>query len=212
MDNKGYTPRFPTGYALHDQENWKIAAIDSKGVFALYLDEFFLGQTKFFTDLEDFLEKESVSKPDIKNRLSCGANILTLHEGSTFPLEQSLLEEGYDGLAALVPVIEAFYNAAQNGTLGSAAEKRPDYIMPSKGAYGSLVIDKANGRVIARSKVIYVFYFLYLDMDADLRTDWHDILHDIDSTYRLNFDLSEADYTSRLSVFEEFINEKKLDI
>ena len=84
--------------------------------------------------------------------------------------------------------------------------------MPSKGAYGSLVIDKANGRVIARSKVIYVFYFLYLDMDADLRTDWHDILHDIDSTYRLNFDLSEADYTSRLSVFEEFINEKKLDI
>ena len=49
-------------------------------------------------------------------------------------------------------------------------------------------------------------------MDADLRTDWHDILHDIDSTYRLNFDLSEADYTSRLSVFEEFINEKKLDI
>jgi hypothetical protein len=191
-----YVPQFhPNGYTVMNPDGKMLGRMDSEGVFSLYLDSS-LG--KVYEDLDELINLERHLLPNIMNTLRGETNLIKIPKGFKFSLDHELIDEGYDGSAALKVIIEKFSETIYLNIPKIIKDAEPDFLIPGHGASG-LVTLKDYGLTVTND-VYYPIHFFYLGADG---FDFSVVQQLTARRYGLEFERIDD---GRLDVFKEFLD------
>ena len=197
-----YTPRFdPNGQTVFNDSFQPIARIDASGSFMLQYG-YELSGIRVDTSLKKILESYGHIENNLGNRLYGETLFVTLFKDREYSLDDSQLEKGFDGNAALGGILEMSYEISLEHILKLLQNNnQPDFIIPGRGARGTIIIDRINGVAYTAKKVVYPIHFLYIT-DGLKKMDLKLAEEAVETLFLLNYELIKD---SSLDVFEDFL-------
>ena len=197
-------PNFPYDFQLYDEQGFLFSEIDSKGRFVMHVDEFSPKDIRFFRNLKELLKSEKPIIDNIEHRISVDELLLDIGPEFEYDLRETQLTQRYDGLAALIPIVEALGKSCLTTVTPYLEEALPNYIIPGLGARGVLNIDRVNDKVKIEQTVSYKFYLIYLDPEETL--EWETIRLGLLGTDNIKYK------RDNLEIFENFLNSSGLSL